>query len=269
MVSQYYLNLRKLKLNKDKVLEETVDNGKIIRKLRKTKVFGLHSTKEIRDQLIELLMERVRLHKDKFISPILHAEMRGMEVRKNGFVGHSDLTHDDQVFSYLMAMYVWYYGKNLRENFGIQKMGIKTEEDVDDIVELEGADEVGSITEEFVAVTRPEQDKLEAQLAQMERAKGLMFSEYVAKQRKVEEERLQVMMQNKAVKEAYARKYGMDPDAVVLDSQVSFGNTVQLPSSLFTDFIKNEDELDQSSIYYTLNHSTSVMDEVPEDETQQ
>lgn len=254
---------------KDKVLEETVDNGKIVRKLRKTKVFGLHSTKEIRDQLIELLMERVRLHKDKFISPILHAEMRGMEVKKNGFVGHSDLTHDDQVFSYLMALYVWYYGKNLRENFGIQKMGIKTEEDIDDIVELEGVEDNGTITEEFVAATKPEQDKLELQLAQMEKAKGMLFSEYVAKQRQVEEERLQVMMQNKAVKEAYARKYGMDPDAVVLDSQMTFGNSVQLPNSLFTDFIKNEDELDQSSIYYTLNHSQNVMNEVQEDESQQ
>ena len=81
---------------KDRVLEETVDNGKIVRKLRKTKVYGLHSTKEVRENLIELLMERVRHHKDKFISPTLYQEMRGMEVKKNGFVGHSDLTHDDQ-----------------------------------------------------------------------------------------------------------------------------------------------------------------------------
>ena len=113
---------------KDKVLEETVDNGRLVRKLRKTKVFGLHSTKEVRDQLIELLMERVRHHKDKFISPTLYEEMRGLEVTKNGRVDHSELTHDDQIFSYLLGLYIWYYGKNLRENFGIEKFGIKTEE---------------------------------------------------------------------------------------------------------------------------------------------
>lgn len=254
---------------KDKVLEETVDNGKIIRKLRKTRVFGLHSTKEVRDQLIELLMERVRLHKDKFIAPILYEEMRGMEVYKNGKVQHSELTHDDQVFSYLMALYVWYYGKNLRENFGIQKMGIKTEEDIDDIVELEGAEEQGTITEEFVAATRPEQDRLEAQLRQMEQAKGMMFSEFVARQKQIEDERLQVMMQNAAVRQAYAKKYGMDPDNIQLDSQLTFGNQVALPNSLFTDFIKNNDELDQGSIYYTLNQEQLVEQSYQEDETQQ
>ena len=100
---------------KDKVLEEVVDSakGQIIRKTRKTKVYGLHTTKEVRDTLIELLTERVRHHKDKFISPTLYQELRGLEVKKSGKVEHSDLTHDDNLFSYLMALYVWYEGKTL------------------------------------------------------------------------------------------------------------------------------------------------------------
>ena len=118
---------------KDRVLEETTDGIRIIRKKRKTKVYGLYSNNDVRDNLIEILKERVRYHKDKFISPSIYEEMRGLEVKKNGKVEHSDLTHDDQIFSYLMALYVWYEGKNLREVFGIEKSGIKTEEDVDDI----------------------------------------------------------------------------------------------------------------------------------------
>ena len=95
---------------KDRELEETIENG--VRKVKKTKtkVFGIHSTSAVRDNLIELLKERMRLHKDKFISPTIYQELRGLEVKRNGKVEHSDLTHDDQIFSYIMAMYVWYEG---------------------------------------------------------------------------------------------------------------------------------------------------------------
>ena len=100
---------------------------------RKVKVYGLDSTASVRARLIEILMERVRYHKDKFVSPIIHEEMKSMQVKKNGKVEHSDKTHDDQVFSYLMALYVWYDGKNLAENFRIRKTSIKT--DSDEIIE--------------------------------------------------------------------------------------------------------------------------------------
>jgi len=33
-----------------------------------------------------------------------------------------------------MALYVWYEGKNLKENFGITKQGLKTDNDIDDVV---------------------------------------------------------------------------------------------------------------------------------------
>jgi hypothetical protein len=81
-------------------------------------------------------MERVMYHKDKFTAPILWEEMRSMEVKKSGKVEHSDKTHDDNVFSYLMALYVWYEGKNLLENFNIRKCTIKTDE-MEDIEELD------------------------------------------------------------------------------------------------------------------------------------
>ena len=238
---------------KDKVLEETVENGRLVRRLRKTKVFGLHSTKEVRDQLIELLMERVRHHKDKFISPTLYEEMRGLEVKKER-VEHSELTHDDQIFSYLLSLYVWYCGKNLRETFGIEKFGIKTEDSVDDVVDLtNGVEEVGSIIEEMVSLTRDDTDPLNRQLAQMNQAKGITFSEYVNKQKEIEEERLKIILQNPKVKEAYAKKYGITPDMVSVNSD-GFGMHESLPDSVFTDFNKDISEMDQGSIYATLNH---------------
>jgi len=116
---------------KEKVIEEAFNGMRMQPQARKVKVYGLDSTKNVRARLIEILMERVMYHKDKFISPILYNEMRTMEIKKSGKVEHSDKEHDDQVFSYLMALYVWYDGKNLIENFGIRKTTLRTDQNDD------------------------------------------------------------------------------------------------------------------------------------------
>ena len=224
--------------------------------MRKTKVFGLQSTKEVRDQLIDLLTERMRHHKDKFISPTIYHELRGLEVKKNGKVEHSDLTHDDQIFSFLMAMYVWYEGKNLRENFGIEKFGIKTEESVDDVVDLTGSEDFGDITEQIAYVNRDDQDKFESQVMELQKAKGMMLSEFVAKQQKAEQEQLRIMLQNPAIKQAYANKFNIPVDAVSTENmEEGLGNESKLPDSLFTDFNKDESQFDRNSVYRTMGHS--------------
>ena len=223
---------------------------------------GLYSNNDVRDNLIEILKERVRYHKDKFISPSIYEEMRGLEVKKNGKVEHSDLTHDDQIFSYLMALYVWYEGKNLREVFGIEKSGIKTEEDVDDIVELSDVDEVTDITREIEMVNQDDtaqRAKLNQQLMQMQKNKGILFSEYVTKQRKKEHEILQEMLRDPVVKEAYAHKYGIDPESVSVDTDYNNSNGGGLPNSIFMDFDKFDDELSQTSIYNYLNGKQAQM----------
>ena len=82
----------------------------------------------MRDILIDILHERMDYHKDKFISPIILQELNGLEIKKNR-VDHSSTTHDDQIFSMLMALYVWYYGKDIMANFGIRTYNIRTDED--------------------------------------------------------------------------------------------------------------------------------------------
>lgn len=114
---------------KEKVIEEAFNGYRMDKVKRKVKVYGTNSDKKVRARLIEILMERVKYHKDKFICPLLWDEMRAMEVKKSGKIEHSSHTHDDTVFGYLMALYVWYDGKNLIENFGIQKMTLKTDQD--------------------------------------------------------------------------------------------------------------------------------------------
>ena len=88
---------------KDMVVEERQDGVHAYKQKVRTKVYGLNSTKQIRQLLIDILIDRVENHKDKIISPIIYNELLGMEIKRNGKVEHSASTHDDQIFSMLMA----------------------------------------------------------------------------------------------------------------------------------------------------------------------
>ena len=242
---------------KDRVLEEATDGNRIIRNKRKTKVYGLTSTNNVRDLLIEILRERVTYHKDKFISPSIYQEMRGLEVKRNGKIEHSALTHDDQIFSYLVGLYVWYEGKNLRELFGIEKSSIKTEDDIDEILDMGIDENMTEITQEIEYINRSDDDRgseVQKQMGEMQKAVDTLFGEYMMKQRKQETALLREMLQNPVVREAYARKYKINPDDVSIDDEYSMAsNNNNLPTSVFLDFNKDEDEMSQGSIYNLMN----------------
>lgn len=168
---------------KERVMEETSDElGRPIRVKRKTKVYGLDSSKGSRDLLIEILRERMERHKDKMPSPTMYDELSKMVVKKNGKVEHSDNSHDDLVFSYLMALYVWYEGKYLKENFNIDKGVIKTEDSVDDNIGKDLEQKYTEIVEEFKIPiedensTRKEVDEC---LKTLKIGMGTMFSEFM------------------------------------------------------------------------------------------
>lgn len=95
---------------------------------KKRKRFGTNSSGKVRSQLMNILYNRVELHKDKFICPIIVSELKTLTTKKSGKIEHSVGNHDDQIFSYLMALYVWYEGKNLTEKYGISKRPLETDE---------------------------------------------------------------------------------------------------------------------------------------------
>ena len=183
--------------------------------------------------------------------------MRGLEVKRNGKIEHSALTHDDQIFSYLVALYVWYEGKNLRELFGIEKGSIKTEDDIDEILDMGIDENMTDITQEIEYINRSDDDRgsdVQRQMGEMQKAFDTLFGEYMMKQRKQETALLREMLQNPVVREAYARKYKINPDDVSIDDEYSMAsNNSNLPTSVFLDFNKDEDEMSQSSIYNLMN----------------
>lgn len=221
---------------KDKIIEETNDGTRVIKKTQKTKIYGLDSTKTVRELLIQILRERMDHHKDKFVSKRIYNELIGLEVKRNGKVEHSSNTHDDQIFSYLMALYVWYEGKNLMELYGIQKSTIQTDQDIDEVVfGLE--EKYGSIMEEIVHLDSSQE--IHEQLKEFDKNKGMLYGEWLKKEAEKDQMAMDNILATRVGKEAYARQFNVP----IADLQMA---NYKIPASTYNDFYSDGDESDDN-----------------------
>ena len=230
---------------KDKVIEERYDGFKINQKKVKTRVFGLDSSKVVRDLLIEILRQRMENHKDKFISPIIFEELNTLEVKSNGKVEHSSTGHDDQIFSYLMALYVWYYGEDLRENWGIKKGTIDTDRNVaEEILSLEDQyqdfDVTPYIKNESInnATGLSEEDLVEQQMKYIQSVKTYSQGEWFAKEFIEDEKAMEELLRTPVGRKAYKEKTGATDEEI--NSLVGFETNVS--NKIYRDFYGDEIE---------------------------
>lgn len=212
---------------KDKVIEERYTGMNTVRKTQKTKIYGLDSSHNVRDLLMEILRERMEFHKDKFISPIIFGELETLEVKKNGKIEHSTTGHDDQVFSYLMALYVWYYGKNVMENWGIQKGSLKTDQDAEKaIVRLE--DKYDDITPELENSVETN-EMITSQLDVLSQNKAKLYEQWMQEQWNMDQQALTNLLSTKVGREAYVKQFNMD-------SESASSPITQIPMDVFDNF---------------------------------
>lgn len=223
---------------KDKVIEETfsTDGGMHRKKTERRKVYGLDSTKEIRETLIEILRERMEYHKDKFVAKVIYEELRGMEVKRSGKVEHSNNTHDDSVFALLMALYVWYEGKELATRYGIQKTTIKTDAALEEAVfSLE--DKYNVHLDEVLSMETEEIDK---QIGEMKKAQGKLYHEWVNEQIAADEEAMKAILATKLGRQAYSKQFNTPEE----DLQQS---VYSIPDNIFNTFYDEEKEDSESN----------------------
>lgn len=226
---------------KDKVIEERQDANHIYKTKKRMKVYGLDSTKKTRELLIELLGERMQYHKDKFVSPYILAELKGLEVKKNGKIDHSINTHDDQIFSMLMALYVWYYGKNLTENWYIKKNTIKTDEELDEEIRdwSAASESIGEYVEDFYV---DEEDSVKTQvnkfIRESKQAMGKTYHEFESERIAQEQEALKTYLSSRVGREAYARTYNLDLKD--LEERYGSGTMTNIPTDVFKNFYDNK-----------------------------
>ena len=244
---------------KDRIVEETNDHlGRVVRRKQRTKVYGLDSSKDSRDLLIGILRDRMERHKDKFNSPVLLDELSKMVVKRNGKVEHSENSHDDLVFSLLMALYVWYEGKNLKDIFHINKTTIKTEDSVDDII---GENSQSALERKYTEIIEelklPDDDtektikEVNESLKVLKQGMGVMFGDFVKQQREKENQLLMDMLQNKVAREAFARKEHLP----VQDIEVMAKGNYTIPNSVFLNFGEDPDELAKKTMEKNMNFS--------------
>lgn len=198
---------------KERTIEERPDGGSI-RTARKrkqmTKVYGLDNTKNVREELMDLLSDRVHDHYDKFISPIIYEELKNLEIKKNGKIDHSVNSHDDSVFSYLLALYPIYYGKNLKENWNISIPTIRTAEDEAEEIfqDFEATEDVGIINE----LSDEDDDLVRSQLEKFDKSK--LYQQFIEEQRQADEDALQQILNTQIGRQAYSNKYNIPLESV-------------------------------------------------------
>lgn len=218
---------------KDKVIEERFNGTKPVRKTVQKKCFGFDETRDSRQLLMEILKERMEKHKAKFISPIIFDELTTLEVKRNGRIEHADNAHDDQIFSYLLALYVWYEGKNLMQNFGLDKGTLYTD-DADE--EYLGLDETyRDIVNE---IEMEEDEDLQEQLNFLSSDKSVSFKQWQDQEFLKDQEALNNLLKNKVTRRAYARQNHVEEES--LNNEHSF---TTLPNSVFymMDTDENQD----------------------------
>lgn len=217
---------------KDKVVEERVLGSAIHRRTQKTKVYGSDSTKAEREKLMEILRDRVEYHKDKIISPTIYEELCGMEVKKSGKIEHSSNTHDDQVFSWLWALFVYYEGGDLMNNWGITKRVLRTDADLEEaVIDIQ---EDTNIQIESIDVEQNEE--INAQLEAIQNAPGKkLYEQWMQEEQAKDDAAMDKLLSDRAVRKSLSERYN-----ALLKPQT---NVQTIPTEVFLNFNKDDYEI--------------------------
>ena len=212
---------------KDRVTEERMEGMTVNKRKQKVKVYGFDETKNSRNLLMEILRDRMDNHKGKFIANIIYEELCTLEVKKNGRIEHADNAHDDQIFSYLMSLYVWYYGINLMENFGLDKRMIRTDSEED--VEVDTLGENAELEDIVGAIETEVDGNVESQLNYLNSTKVILYNEFLENEKAKDQQALQEILKTKVGREAYAEKYHIDVN------DIDHSSLYEIPNSVFND----------------------------------
>ena len=226
---------------KDVVVEDRMDGVHAYKHKIRTKVYGVNNDYSTRKELIDILTDRVKMHKDKIVSPIIYNELLGMEIKKNGRIEHSAVTHDDQVFSMLMALYVWYCGTNLSERYGLRKTSIRTDEDIDDEIP-DFNPETMDISQDMVRKDSTNEN-IEDTLKIIQAGKYEPYGDFLERQRVEEYAKFIELLNTPLGEKAFRTMYNIPRDQPIAkylppDAQTGNGHMSVIPDSVFADFYK-------------------------------
>ena len=230
---------------KDKVVEERITGSAIHKRMQKTKIYGSDSTKDEREQLMEILRERVEYHKDKIISPTIYEELCGLEVKRNGKIEHSSNTHDDQIFSWLWALYIYYCGGDLMNNWGISKRVLKTDADLEEAV-VDIHEDSKELVDEIDVL---DNEEINEQIDTLNNAPGkMLYEDWIKSETAKDDAAMNKLLSDKAVQKSLGERYH------IVVNQAS-QTTQSIPNEVFMKFNQDPEEEMYANTTYAGNMS--------------
>jgi hypothetical protein len=147
-----------------------------------------------------------------------------------------------------MALYVWYDGHNLAENFGIVKNSLKTDSDneIDESAFEDNIENIEKIDPNVLA--QYEEDSAMGEVIQFieDNSKFINSSQLKDQIRITEANKLNAeMMMNPVLKKAYCNNFGIE-ETMIQNNNI--GSTVELPYSLFIN-----DDVDETMYEFDEN----------------
>ena len=120
----YYDNSKDLVSN----IDDKVDGQGFIRQeAARRRLYGIWTGGKSRETMFSLLDEYVKEHKDSFVGHNIIDDLMKL-VRHNSKIQAVTGQHDDSIMSFLMCLYLYYYGNNL-SRYGFSRGVIPTEEE--------------------------------------------------------------------------------------------------------------------------------------------
>jgi hypothetical protein len=154
-----------------------------------------------------------------------------------------------------LALYVWYDGHNLAENFGIMKNSLKTDADTQ-LDELSLEDNIESVEkiDPQTLVSYEEGSTMDQVMKFVEEnSKFITSTQFKDETRKYEQNKLNAeMMRDSVLRKAYCEAYGLE-ESMVIDRRN--GAFVELPTAIF-----NEDDYDDISYDEMYNEDGTISD---------
>ena len=226
---------------KDKVIEERVIGAAIHKRTQKTKVYGSDSTKAERETLMEILRDRVDYHKDKIISPIIYEELCGLEVKKDGKIEHSSNTHDDQVFSWLWALYVYYQGGDLMQNWGITKHTLRTDADLEEAT-LDIREDQQNVSQD---IELSDNEDIQSQLDALNSAPGKRaYEDFIKEELAKDDAALDKILSDKNIRKNLSSAYQI----MANEYNDKDSNIETIPTDVFMNFNKDPNQQEEYSV---------------------
>jgi hypothetical protein len=125
----------------DDMIDKLDNKGFLKYEANRRRAYGVTTTEKSRDRMFGLLDTHIKDHKDKFVGKNLTNDILKLVRLKSGKIAAGQGFHDDAVMSYLLILYVYYFGPNLARFGFVRGTPVEEEErnkgaSYDEIIDL-------------------------------------------------------------------------------------------------------------------------------------